>query len=295
LCAGVLAGVVVGCAVGRWPLLGSPHLGPAGIARRLATHRRLARIVRTPADTERTTVMILVTVATAVVIGATAVGVLLLMIRSNLGFARLDVRFATFGARHATDASTELLRTISLLGGTTGVIAVAAVIGAVEFVRIRSVALWGFLTVVVVGQFAISNLVKWLVDRARPTIDQLTGFAGPSFPSGHATAAAATFAALALVMGRRRSERVKAILVGAAAAIAAAVAATRVLLGVHWFTDVLAGLVIGWSWFAICSILFGGRWLHFGAPVETAERVAEVITTAQPSAGTSGRSGPGAT
>jgi undecaprenyl-diphosphatase len=275
--AGVLAGVVVGCLVGRWPPLGSPHLGAAGIARRVLTHPRLARLARKPDDAERTTAMILVAVASAVVFGATALGVLLFMIRGDIGLARLDVRFATFGARHATETSTQVLRTISLLGGTTGVIAVAAVIGGVEYVRIRSRALPGFLAVVVLGQFAIANLVKWLVDRARPTIDQLTGFAGTSFPSGHATAAAATFAALALVAGRGRSDRMKAALVGAAAAIAAVVAATRVLLGVHWFTDVLGGLVIGWSWFAICSILFGGRWLHFGAPVETAERVADAV------------------
>jgi membrane-associated phospholipid phosphatase len=41
-----------------------------------------------------------------------------------------------------------------------------------------------------------------------------------------------------------------------------------VLLGVHWVTDVAAGLALGWSWFALCAIAFGGRLLHFGAPLE---------------------------
>jgi undecaprenyl-diphosphatase len=44
-----------------------------------------------------------------------------------------------------------------------------------------------------------------------------------------------------------------------------------VLLDVHWLSDVVAGLALGWAWFAACAIAFGGRLLRFGA---TAERLA---------------------
>jgi undecaprenyl-diphosphatase len=47
-----------------------------------------------------------------------------------------------------------------------------------------------------------------------------------------------------------------------------------VLLDVHWLTDVIAGLALGWAWFGVCAIAFGGRVLDFGAPVEAAQDAA---------------------
>ena len=125
-----------------------------------------------------------------------------------------------------------------------------------------------------IGESILVAVVKAAVDRARPDIDRLTGFSGASFPSGHAATAAATLAAAALLLGigrarsgprrpRRRRRRPVAVLV----------AATRVLLGVHWLTDVVAGLVLGWTWFAVVSVAYGGRLLRFAEPIEAAERV----------------------
>jgi undecaprenyl-diphosphatase len=65
------------------------------------------------------------------------------------------------------------------------------------------------------------------------------------------------------------------VLTGLAVGLAVGVAASRVLLDVHWLSDVIAGLALGWAWFAVCAIAFGGRILRFGAAAEAAARVAE--------------------
>ena len=94
------------------------------------------------------------------------------------------------------------------------------------------------------------------------------GWEGPSFPSGHAAAAAAAWPAIALVLGRGCPRVARALLAAAAALIAVAVAASRALLGVHWLTDIVAGVAIGYGWFLICAVMFGGRAQRLGDPLK---------------------------
>jgi membrane-associated phospholipid phosphatase len=61
-----------------------------------------------------------------------------------------------------------------------------------------------------------------------------------------------------------------------------AVAASRVLLAVHWTSDVVAGLALGWAWFALCAVAFGGRLLRFGATAERVQRRARAAPGAPP-------------
>jgi hypothetical protein len=81
--------------------------------------------------------------------------------------------------------------------------------------------------------------------------------------------------------GRGRPRWLRNLLAACAVALAVVVAGTRVMLGVHWFTDVLAGLALGWGWLALCSIGFGGRLLRFGEPVAEAEHAADVVDAAE--------------
>lgn len=281
---GLVAGVIVSVFALRWPNSdpGSPKLDPAAIGQKVRRHPRFRAMLKARLDPTKATGLLLTVALVLVIGGGIGIGILLAMIRTNAGVARWDLRLARFGADHATKFSTDGLRLLTRLGSTEVVLPLALVIGVLEFRRIASRALVFFLALTVLGQVAMSNLIKALVNRARPDIDRLTGFSGPSFPSGHATTAAASYAAFALLLGRRRTRRTKAILSGVAAAITVVVAFTRVLLGVHWLTDVLGGIALGWGWFALCSIAFGGRLLRFGAPAEVAAAVAETAPTTEP-------------
>jgi membrane-associated phospholipid phosphatase len=255
----------------------APKLSRTEIEREIRLHPRLATIVRSRLDPTTATGLAL-TVAFALVLGGALVaGGLLVMVQHNAGLARWDLSAARWGGSHASKGSTDFLRYVSLLGGTQGMIIAALVTAIAVYIRTRRPMVVWFLVVVVGGQSIVSNVTKLIVDRSRPDIHQLTGFSGSSFPSGHATAAAATFAAIALLWGIGQPRRTKVLLAGAAAAVGAAVAASRVLLGVHWLTDVLAGLAVGWAWFAISSIAFGGRLLSFGQPARVARRAADEV------------------
>ena len=99
---------------------------------------------------------------------------------------------------------------------------------------------------------------------------------------------AAFFAAAALVLTRYARRPVHIVVVRVAVSIAVAVAASRVLLDYHWLSDVVGGLALGWGWFALCAVVFGGRLLRPTAAVDVA---ASTATRDQPTA-TSRRSRP---
>jgi undecaprenyl-diphosphatase len=92
-----------------------------------------------------------------------------------------------------------------------------------------------------------------------------------SFPSGHVTGTVALVGATLVVVTFTRT-RARVAALALAVFVVTLVAGTRLYLGVHWLTDVVAGAIFGWTWFVLVTVLFGGRILRFGEP---AERVAE--------------------
>jgi membrane-associated phospholipid phosphatase len=204
---------------------------------------------------------------TVVLLGALAGGILD-MVRAGSGFARWDEAVASWGAAHATAFSTIALTGVTQLGSSWIAIPVALLIGWYGYQRWDSFNALGFMATVVVGHIAISNLLKFVVERDRPPVEHLVGTISSSFPSTHSGTAAAVWAASALVIGADRGPMQRAALGISAATLAGAVAASRALLGVHWLTDVMAGFAIGLAWFILVAISFGGRALRLGEPVD---------------------------
>ena len=163
-----------------------------------------------------------------------------------------------------------MLEAITFIGEPTSIAVLAAIVAVVETARTRSRWVVPFLLVVVAGNGILTTSIKHLADRVRPELNPIAETLGPSFPSGHSSWSAACFAAAALLLARGRSRRARILLTGAAVGAAVGIATTRVLLDVHWLSDVVAGLALGWAWFAVCAIAFGGRLLRFGAPAEAA-------------------------
>jgi membrane-associated phospholipid phosphatase len=240
----------------------------AAAAGAIEVHTGVRRFVRHRLRADVLTGLALTVALAAIVAAGLVVAALAVAVRHVEGLSDVDSAAALWANRHTSPLQHRLLEDVSTLATTTGVIVIAVAVGALEWARVPRRTIPVFLAVVTIGDSLATNAVKAAIDRARPAIDPAAATLGPSFPSGHSSTAAALFAALALLAGRRRGVRARAALAGAAVGLAVAVACSRVMLDLHWSSDVVAGLALGWGWFAVCAIAFGGWLVEFGAPVE---------------------------
>jgi undecaprenyl-diphosphatase len=161
----------------------------------------------------------------------------------------------------------QVARDLTALGGAAVITLIT--LGALGFLALRRK--WGSLCLVVVsivGGVIVSTLLKHSFERPRPHASlHLTDVSSQSFPSGHSMLAAATYFTLAALLARTTADRrIKAYFLVSAALLALLIGSTRMYLGVHYPTDVLAGWCAGLAWAVLCSLV--ARWLQRTGAVE---------------------------
>lgn len=150
----------------------------------------------------------------------------------------------------------EAVRDFTALGSTAVLtLLVASVVIFLLLVQRRRMALTVLLCTVT--GTALSNFAKYLFARPRPELvpHQVEVYTA-SFPSGHALMSAVVYLTLAVLISRTQSAfAAKAFIMGFAVFITMLVGVSRVYLGVHWPTDVLAGWCLGALWATLCWLV----------------------------------------
>jgi undecaprenyl-diphosphatase len=120
----------------------------------------------------------------------------------------------------------------------------------------------------VVSGLLVSTLLKAMFQRPRPDLVPYVGYVSTSsFPSGHSMLSAVTYLTLGALLARSQErKRLKAFFLLVAAFLSFLVGVSRVYLGVHWPTDVLAGWTAGACWAILCWL--SARWLQIHQTIE---------------------------
>jgi undecaprenyl-diphosphatase len=173
----------------------------------------------------------------------------------------LDVEVARWLRAHATPELTRWLLLVTDLHSTIAVSCYAAIVATAlawrrEWRRLATVF------VCVAGGLALNVLMKLAFHRARPVLDDpLLTLASYSFPSGHVAGSTLMYGLIvAWAFTRTRRPLVRAAVVAAAAGAIVLVAFTRMYLGVHYLSDVVAAFAEGVAWLALCLSALTAFW-----------------------------------
>jgi undecaprenyl-diphosphatase len=201
----------------------------------------------------------------AVVLLAVPFGFLVLLVHARHDWVQsMDHRVAaglhSFGAHHGSFVTA--MRVVSdVAEPVVWWLPVLVVAGLLAYRR-RARRPAAFVVVAFGGSLLLNQLVKAAVDRARPHLPHAFATAhGASFPSGHAQAATVACGVLIVAGWRYLSRRARAIAVAAAVVVVSVVCLSRVALGVHYVSDVVAAVVLGAAWLLLMSAAFTA-WQH---------------------------------
>lgn len=226
----------------RWPgrIGDATAEGADAIARRSGPYAALA---------------IALAVAVAVLVAATALVIwIYASITTARGVAGVDQPLLDDLLTLRSPATNAVLTAITMTAGTIGMPLIALTAMAILAIRRRSWTPVVLITTTGVVSVLLTIVGKRFIDRVRPPHSDAVPplELSESFPSGHTLNAVAIVGIIAyLVILRRTSARARVAIALGATAYVIVIGFTRVFLGHHWFTDVLAGLVLGLAWLAL--------------------------------------------
>jgi len=194
----------------------------------------------------------------ALLLVAVPFGVLLVQVRRDGVLLDLDRSVATglHGWLRGRETLAVLFEIVTAIGTFAG-LGTLVIIGAVILLRSGRRRLLVFLLTATIGGWVLNNGVKLAVGRQRPTFDDpFTIARGLSFPSGHAMSSTVVLGALLMVFlpAVRASRRTPTVV--AVTGLVLLIGFTRLALGVHYLTDVVAGFVLGAAWLTVCVAIF---------------------------------------
>lgn len=149
----------------------------------------------------------------------------------------------------------QLMLDITQLGNPIGAITISVIIlgwllGQKQFLE------FGFFAIVSFGAIILNNGLKLRFTRPRPTLwESLIQETSYSFPSGHALGSIVLYGSFAYLLARSYPSR-SPLIYGVASVIITLIGLSRLYLGVHYPTDIIAGYIIGFLWLRICIKLF---------------------------------------
>jgi membrane protein DedA with SNARE-associated domain/membrane-associated phospholipid phosphatase len=169
-----------------------------------------------------------------------------LAIRAASGNAvsNMDVSLATLMRESRNAPADELMTVITMMGDTMVMTALAlAILGWLVWHKAYRAAWAAGFAIIAAKLFELA--MKLGIQRARPTELSYSGASLFSFPSGHATMAAVIFGILAVLVSHSMGRWGRALVYATCAILVVAIAYSRLYLGAHWLSDVLAGLTFG--------------------------------------------------
>ena len=160
-----------------------------------------------------------------------------------------------------------VLEAVTDLGGRPVLLWLVSVAVALLLIR-RRTRLAIYVIVTGLGALLLDPSLKTLVGRLRPVVDVAVSSApGNSFPSGHALGSFVAYGALLLVFLPAVAPRFRTVVITLVAALIAVIGFTRIALGVHYLSDVLAGWLLGAAWLGVTAYAFRVWRREVGQPV----------------------------